>query len=68
MRIRFSKAVALGTLAALVLMSGCYERVVGAKGMGAQGVSISKPNGPEGSVTTTTTQKRSLRLDDTMKR
>jgi hypothetical protein len=54
--------------AALICLAGCYERVVGAKGMGAQGVSISEPNGPEGSVTTTSTQKRSLRNKNTISR
>jgi len=49
--------------AALVALPGCYERVVGAKGMGAQGVNISQPNAPEDSVTKTTTQKRSLRIN-----
>ena len=32
----------------IVLVSqGCYEKVVGASGFGAQGVSIEKPNGPD---------------------
>lgn len=49
-------------------LPGCYEHVVGAKGMGAQGVSIAEPNAPKGSVTQTTTQKRTLRLKDTTSR
>ena len=63
MRRRLIPILALGAIAALTTLPGCYENVVAAKGMGAQGVSVSQPNGPEGSRTQTTTQKRSLRLD-----
>lgn len=61
-------ALPLVASAALALLSGCYENVVGAKGMGAQGVSISQPNNPDGNVTSTTKQKRSLKLDNKMTR
>jgi hypothetical protein len=64
MRNRLLRVCLLGAATGLTTLSGCYERVVGAKGMGAQGVSISEPNGPKGSVTSTTTQKRTLKLND----
>jgi len=51
-----------GIAAAAVFLPGCYERVVGAKGMGAQGVSISEPNVPDGSHNTLVTQKKTLKL------
>lgn len=50
-------------LLSVVLLGGCYERVVGAKGMGAQGVSVTRPNLPDGAKSTST-QKKTVRLKE----
>ncbi len=50
-------------LLSLVALSGCYERVVGAKGMGAQGVTVTQPNGPESSKSSSA-QKKTVRLKE----
>jgi hypothetical protein len=68
MRILRPRSLCLIALAGSAFATGCYERVVAAKGMGAQGVTISQPNAPKDTVTKTTTQKRSLRLQDSSSR
>lgn len=54
---------AILALVSPVLVGGCYERVVSAKGMGAQGVSVAQPNGPEG-ARATSTQKKTIKLKE----
>lgn len=43
-----SRSAAAATVVCLALASqGCYEKVVGASGFGAEGVNIEKPDGPD---------------------
>lgn len=46
-----------------VVLGGCYERIVSAKGMGAQGVSVTQPNGPD-NARSTSTQKKTVKLKE----
>jgi hypothetical protein len=59
MRSRNSQAAAVVVM--LICLTGCYERVVGVKGLGAQGVSVSQPNSPEPARKSTTTIRPTVR-------
>lgn len=50
-------------VAAIPLLGGCYERVVSARGMGAQGVSVSQPNSPE-IEKSSATQRKTVKLKE----
>ncbi|MBX3376666.1 MAG: hypothetical protein KF678_06650 [Phycisphaeraceae bacterium] len=51
------------SIVAVPLLGGCYERVVSARGMGAQGVTVTHPNSPDDSKATST-QRKTVKLKE----
>jgi hypothetical protein len=60
-RARILAVAALGMV--LMASQGCYEKVVGASGFGAEAVQIEKPNGPDTRSSKTFDYKKSTQKE-----